>query len=68
MEGFLASSLSWAMFPNANEEYKENQVAFEQGMLVEMGQLPSIPFIVVGLCLALGLHRNLIEKKGGARG
>ena len=33
------------------EFYKENQVDFEQGMLLNMGQILSIPFMVVGVGL-----------------
>lgn len=35
------------------EFYKENQVDFEQGMLLNMGQILSIPFMVVGVGLML---------------
>lgn len=31
------------------EFFKENQEAFEDGMLLNMGQLLSIPFIIVGV-------------------
>ena len=40
------------------ETFKENQERFEDGMLLNMGQLLSIPFILLGLCLVLGIHRN----------
>ncbi len=33
------------------EFFKENQVDFENGMLINMGQILSIPFIIVGLIL-----------------
>ena len=36
------------------EYTKENQVDFENGMLLNMGQLLSIPFVVVGLYCMLG--------------
>jgi len=35
------------------EHFKENQVAFEAGMAVNMGQLLSIPFVLAGIYLAL---------------
>lgn len=33
------------------EFFKENQVGFEKGMILNMGQLLSIPFIIIGLIL-----------------
>ena len=33
------------------EFFKENQVSFENGMILNMGQILSIPFIIVGLIL-----------------
>ncbi|MCR4583125.1 MAG: prolipoprotein diacylglyceryl transferase, partial [Prevotella sp.] len=36
------------------EYTKENQVDFENGMLLNMGQLLSIPFVAVGLYCMLG--------------
>ncbi len=38
------------------ERYKENQVAFENDMTWNMGQLLSVPFILFGLFLLFGLH------------
>lgn len=35
------------------EFFKENQVDFESGMLINMGQILSIPFIIIGLILIL---------------
>lgn len=35
------------------EFFKENQVEFESGMLINMGQILSIPFIIIGLILIL---------------
>ncbi len=35
------------------EFFKENQVSFEQGMLLNMGQLLSIPFVLIGVCCML---------------
>ena len=33
------------------EFFKENQVGFENGMMINMGQILSIPFIIIGLIL-----------------
>jgi prolipoprotein diacylglyceryltransferase len=33
---------------------KENQVSFEDGMALDMGQLLSIPFIVIGIACMVG--------------
>ncbi len=33
------------------EYFKENQVGFEDGMAINMGQVLSIPFIIIGLIL-----------------
>jgi prolipoprotein diacylglyceryl transferase len=41
------------------ERFKENQVAFEDGMVLNMGQLLSIPFILAGVMFLLGMHRKL---------
>lgn len=35
------------------EFFKENQVGFEGGMIINMGQILSIPFIIIGLILIL---------------
>ena len=41
------------------EYTKENQEAFEDGMLLNMGQLLSIPFVVLGLwCMVKALRRK----------
>ena len=47
------------------EFVKEPQVGFEEGMLLNMGQLLSIPFVLLGLYCMLGgkLCRALGEKK-----
>ena len=43
------------------EFYKENQVAFEDAMALNMGQWLSIPFILCGLVLlAFGLRKNKV--------
>lgn len=48
------------------EYVKDVQETFEQGMLLDMGQILSIPFIIIGIyCLAGGkLCRKLGEKPG----
>ena len=44
------------------EWLKIDQVAFEQGMLLNMGQLLSLPFIAIGLYLAIrGLRQGSIQ-------
>ena len=45
------------------EFFKENQEAFEQGMTLNMGQLLSIPFILIGLYL---IFRKAKDPKGRA--
>lgn len=63
----LIMLVSWS-FRAAMEHFKENQVAFEQGLALNMGQLLSIPFLLVGLgCALLIPHkipflRKYIEK------
>ena len=42
--------MSWRFF---TEFFKENQVAFEQGMLLNMGQLLSVAMALVGLGIIL---------------
>ncbi|MDR1380789.1 MAG: prolipoprotein diacylglyceryl transferase [Tannerella sp.] len=49
------------------EFLKENQEAFEEGMILNMGQLLSIPFIVAGIYFvrkALKRNRKIINKTG----
>lgn len=41
------------------ERFKENQVAFESAMSFNMGQLLSIPFLLVGLACALLWHHKI---------
>lgn len=45
------------------EIFKENQEAFEDGMLLNMGQLLSVPFVLIGCFLFFGLHKKLLSKK-----
>jgi len=41
------------------EYTKENQEAFEEGMLLNMGQLLSIPFVILGLyCMYRGIRKD----------
>ncbi len=47
---------SWRFFI---EFFKENQEAFEQGMLLNMGQLLSIPFILLGIYLMTGKQHKV---------
>lgn len=43
------------------EFFKENQVAFEQGMSFNMGQWLSIPFVIIGLLLFFEVHKPLLK-------
>ena len=38
------------------ENYKENQVGYENSMLINMGQSLSLPLMLIGLCMAAGFH------------
>jgi len=42
------------------EFFKENQVGFEDGMIINMGQILSIPFIITGLVLIF-IKRSSIQ-------
>ena len=44
------------------EFVKEEQVAFERGMMLDMGQWLSIPFIVAGIVLVVLSHRGKIPE------
>lgn len=58
----LGTLLTWVFTARVFIEMtKENQVAFENDMLLNMGQLLSFPFILIGLLLATGLYRNIIK-------
>ena len=37
---------------------KENQVAFEQGMMLNMGQILSIPLVLTGIVLLVRIYVN----------
>jgi phosphatidylglycerol:prolipoprotein diacylglycerol transferase len=47
------------------ETFKENQEIFENGMVLNMGQLLSIPFILVGVVLAIGVKNMACSSKSG---
>ena len=43
------------------EFFKENQVGFEIQMLINMGQVLSIPFIIIGLILIITRKRQTVN-------
>jgi prolipoprotein diacylglyceryl transferase len=43
------------------EFFKENQVDFESGMLINMGQILSVPFIIIGLILILARKKPSVQ-------
>ena len=45
------------------EFFKENQVDFENGMLINMGQILSIPFIIIGLILILARKKPNVQHR-----
>ncbi|WP_025743434.1 prolipoprotein diacylglyceryl transferase [Aquimarina pacifica] len=46
------------------EFFKENQVAFEDSMTLNMGQLLSLPFIIIGVFLIIrGKEKSVLETK-----
>ena len=45
------------------ENFKENQVAFEQGMALNMGQILSIPFVLLGLFFIVRSFRSKTYEK-----
>lgn len=47
------------------ETYKENQVAFEDGMILNMGQLLSLPFVLIGVFILFGGHRRIKWLRAG---
>lgn len=47
------------------EQFKENQVAFEEGMFLNMGQLLSVPFILMGIFFLLGGQRKVALFRSG---
>ncbi len=44
------------------EFFKENQVGFESGMLINMGQILSIPFIIIGLILIITRKKPNVQQ------
>ncbi len=44
------------------EFFKENQVGFEDGMLINMGQILSIPFIITGLVLIFTRKKTSVQQ------
>ncbi|MCB1190942.1 MAG: prolipoprotein diacylglyceryl transferase [Leptospiraceae bacterium] len=51
----LAMAFGWRFLI---EFFKIEQVSWEQGLFLNMGQLLSIPFILLGIYLALGKHKD----------
>lgn len=45
------------------EFFKENQVDFENGMFINMGQILSIPFIIIGLILILARKKPSVQQR-----
>jgi len=45
------------------EFIKEDQVAFEQNMALNMGQLLSIPFIIIGICALIYAYKKKIPAR-----
>jgi prolipoprotein diacylglyceryl transferase len=56
---FVASSTARFLI----EFVKENQVSFEQGMLFNLGQLLSIPFILIGLVLLFRSRVSILSQR-----
>lgn len=50
------------------ERFKIEQVAFEKEMTFNMGQLLSVPFVLIGLFFALGLHQKIAFFRLGMSG
>lgn len=63
----VAMSVSF-LFRFFIERFKVNQVSYEDQMFLNMGQLLSIPFVVVGIMLIFGLQNKLpiLNKKNEA--
>jgi prolipoprotein diacylglyceryl transferase len=49
------------------EFFKENQSAFEDGMLLNMGQMLSIPFIIAGLFLIFTASKRVYPSKNNKK-
>ena len=41
-----------------NEAYKVNQVAFEDDLVLNMGQILSIPFVIIGIVILIVTQRR----------
>ena len=62
---FLVLSCSWRAFV---EIFKENQVAFENHLALNMGQLLSLPIIAIGAFLIVRAYRNpMVNESPAAR-
>ncbi|WP_108807303.1 prolipoprotein diacylglyceryl transferase [Aquimarina spinulae] len=63
-QGFLLGILLAVLFTARLiiEFFKENQVAFEDGMILNMGQLLSIPFILAGILLLVFSKKQTLYK------
>ena len=46
------------------EFIKENQEAFEEGMVLNMGQILSIPLVIAGIIIVIISYRNRTESQG----
>lgn len=49
------------------EFLKENQSAFEAGMLLDMGQILSIPFVIGGLYFIFKKEKEVVNKKAKSK-
>lgn len=49
------------------EFFKEHQTAVETGLMLNMGQWLSLPFIIMGLLMAAGVHMSLGPPKTGGQ-
>ena len=59
----IVAGFSWRFFC---EFFKEDQVPFEQGLTFNMGQLLSLPFIALGLIMALAAAKKYRESRQAA--
>ncbi len=62
--GFLFGLLSLCLFTERflDEFVKENQEAFEQGLTLNMGQILSIPFILIGIFMIIRSKKHKPEQ------
>ncbi|SME96389.1 prolipoprotein diacylglyceryl transferase [Pseudobacteriovorax antillogorgiicola] len=62
----LGTLLTWVFTARVFIELtKENQVAFENDMMLNMGQLLSFPFIILGILLMTGKYKTIIKVPEG---